>query len=399
MSLSLLWTLLLLILVASYLSGYRKAKLQAVVASKPLQSLPFYHGLYVGLWALVPALCLFLIGSLLSFSQLLPSFHWGVTALSLLGALYAWQRVSPIFNARKVIERWIKSILFLSAGFAVLITFAIALSMILESIRFFSFVPITDFLFGLRWSPGVLSPETQVGYFGIVPLLVGTTMVTLIAMIVAIPAGLFSAIYLSQYAPARIRSFAKPLLEVLAGIPTVVYGFFALVAMAPLLQIIGQNLGLSIAAESALGIGLVMGIMIMPYIASLSDDILRAVPIDMLDGSLALGATHSESIKRVILPTALPGIMASILLAISRAIGETMIVVMAAGYSANLSANPLEAVTTVTVQIVSLLTGDQEFDSPKTLAAFALGLTLFIITLFLNVIALRIVRRYQEQYE
>ena len=399
MSLSLLWTLLLLILIASYLSGYRKAKLQAVVASQPLQSLPFYHGLYVGLWALVPAICLFSIGSLLNFPHLFPTFHWGITTLSLLGALYAWQRVSPIFNARKVIERWIKSILFLSAGFAVLVTFAIALSMILESIRFFSFVPITDFLFGLRWSPGVLSPETQVGYFGIIPLLVGTTMVTLIAMVVAIPAGLFSAIYLSQYAPARIRSFSKPLLEVLAGIPTVVYGFFALVAMAPLLQIIGQNLGLSIAAESALGIGLVMGIMIMPYIASLSDDILRAVPIDMLDGSLALGATHSESIKRVILPTALPGIMASILLAVSRAIGETMIVVMAAGYSANLSANPLEAVTTVTVQIVSLLTGDQEFHSPKTLAAFALGLTLFIITLFLNVIALRIVHRYKEQYE
>jgi phosphate transport system permease protein len=232
-----------------------------------------------------------------------------------------------------------------------------------------------------------------------VPLFTGTLLVSAIAMFVAVPIGLMSAIYLSEYAPRRVRSLAKPVLEVLAGIPTVVYGFFAALTVAPLIRGLGESLGLPVASESALAAGLVMGVMIIPFVSSLSDDVINAVPQSMRDGSYALGATRSETVRRVIIPAALPGIVGGILLAVSRAIGETMIVVMAAGLTANLTANPLASVTTVTVQIVTLLTGDQEFDSAKTLAAFALGLTLFLVTLTLNVIALHIVRKYREQYE
>lgn len=294
---------------------------------------------------------------------------------------------------RRYMENMVRGLLLFCAVLAVLVTFAIALSLIYESIKFFRQVPIVDFLLGTRWSP------SGVGYYGAIPLLTGTFLITGIAMLIAIPAGLMSAIYLSCYANHRTRDVVKPLLELLAGIPTVVYGFFALVAVSPLLQGLGQSVGLSIAAESALGVGLVMGFMIIPYIASLSDDILTSVPKVLKEGSLALGATYSESIKRVIVPAAFPGIMASFLLAMSRAIGETMIVVMAAGYSARMTVNPLDAVTTVTVQIVSLLTGDQEFSSPRTLAAFALGLMLFVITLALNMIAMRIVRHYRDKYD
>jgi len=244
--------------------------------------------------------------------------------------------------------------------------------------------------------------EDQVGSsgaFGAVSLFVGTLLISAIAMLVAVPVGLMSAIYLSEYASRRFRAWAKPLLEVLAGIPTVVYGFFAAITVAPLLRNLGETLGLSVASESALAVGLVMGVMIIPFVSSLSDDVINAVPQTMRDGSYGLGATRSETIRQVIIPAALPGIVGSVLLAVSRAIGETMIVVMAAGLSARLTVNPLEAVTTVTVQIVTLLVGDQEFDSPKTLAAFALGLMLFITTLCLNIIALHIVRRYREQYD
>ena len=237
------------------------------------------------------------------------------------------------------------------------------------------------------------------GAFGAVPLFAGTLLVSAIAMLIAVPIGLMSAIYLSEYAPRRVRSLAKPVLEVLAGIPTVVYGFFAALTVAPFIRDLGHTVGLDVSSESALAAGLVMGIMIIPFVSSLSDDVINAVPQSMRDGSYALGATQSETVKRVIIPAALPGIVGGILLAVSRAIGETMIVVMAAGMSANLTWNPLESVTTVTVQIVTLLTGDQEFDSAKTLAAFALGLTLFAVTLTLNVIALHIVRKYREQYE
>jgi len=237
------------------------------------------------------------------------------------------------------------------------------------------------------------------GAFGAIPVFAGTAMISGIAMLVAVPLGLMSAIYLSEYAHKSFRSLAKPLLEILAGIPTVVYGFFAALTVAPFIREIGVTFGLDVSSESALAAGLVMGIMIIPFVSSLSDDVINAVPQAMRDGALALGATKSETIKQVVIPAALPGIVGGVLLAVSRAIGETMIVVMAAGLAANLTANPLQAVTTVTVQIVTLLVGDQEFDSPKTLAAFALGLVLFIVTLFLNIIALYVVRKYREQYE
>lgn len=244
--------------------------------------------------------------------------------------------------------------------------------------------------------------EDQVGSsgaFGAIPVFTGTLLITLIAMCVAVPIGLMSAIYMSEYASKKFRNIVKPILEILAGIPTVVYGYFAALTVAPFIRNTGEYFGLNVASESALAAGLVMGIMIIPFVSSLSDDVINAVPKSLRDGSFAMGATHSETIKKVVLPASLHGIIGSVLLAVSRAIGETMIVVMAAGLTANLTANPLQAVTTVTVQIVTLLVGDQEFDSPKTLAAFALGLVLFLITLALNIIALRVVRKYREQYE
>ena len=271
-----------------------------------------------------------------------------------------------------------------------------------ESIQFFRKVPFFDFVFGLEWSPQTAIREDQVGSsgsFGAVPLFVGTILISLVAMIIAVPIGLMSAIYLSEYASLNVRTIAKPALEILAGIPTVVYGFFAAITVAPVLRDFGESVGLDIASESALAAGAVMGIMIIPFISSIADDVISAVPQSMRDGSLAMGATHSETVKRVVIPAALPGIVGGILLAMSRAIGETMIVVMAAGLAANLTVNPLDAVTTVTVQIVTLLTGDQEFDSAKTLAAFALGLMLFVVTLMLNIFALQIVKKYREQYE
>jgi len=290
----------------------------------------------------------------------------------------------------------------LCASIAILSTVGIVFSVIFESIRFFESVPPSDFLFGTKWSPQTSIRADQVGSsgsFGAIPLFVGTLLISAIALIIAVPLGLMSAIYLSEYASNRVRAVAKPTLEILAGIPTVVYGFFAALTVAPFLRDIGESIGLSVASESALAAGSVMGIMIIPFVSSLSDDVLSAVPQVMRDGSYGMGATKSETIRQVVIPAALPGIVGGVLLAASRAIGETMIVVMAAGLSAKLTINPLEAVTTVTVQIVTLLTGDQEFDSPKTLAAFALGLGLFVITLLLNFVALHIIRKYREQYE
>lgn len=307
----------------------------------------------------------------------------------------------PISASTKMLNKAVCVALRLAAITSILITIAIVFSVLLESIRFFKIVPLSDFLFGLQWSPQMALRADQAGSsgaFGAVPLFLGTLLITAIAMLVAIPVGLFSAIYLSEYAARSTRNFLKPALEVLAGIPTVVYGYFAIVFVSPMLKIIGDSVGLDVASESALAAGLVMGIMIIPFISSLSDDIITAVPRALRDGAYALGATQSEAIKNVLLPAALPGIVGAILLAVSRAIGETMIVVMAAGMSANLTANPLQAVTTVTVQIVSLLVGDQEFDSPKTMAAFALGLALFCVTLALNIIALRTVKRYRKLY-
>jgi len=285
---------------------------------------------------------------------------------------------------------------------AVLVTLGIVFSLIAETVRFFERVSVGEFLFGIHWSPQTALRADQVGSsgsFGAVPIFAGTLLITAIAMAVAVPVGLMSAVYMTFYASSRVRAFAKPLLEVLAGVPTVVYGFFAALAVGPTIRQIGGAIGLDVASESALAAGLIMGVMIIPFVSSLSDDSITAVPEALRDGSFGLGATRSETIRQVILPAALPGIVSAFLLAASRAIGETMIVVMAAGLAANLTANPLETVTTVTVQIVTLLTGDQEFDSAKTLSAFALGLVLFCVTLCLNLTALYVVRRFREQYD
>ena len=320
----------------------------------------------------------------------------------LLGASVSLATIKKDLRARNLVEGIVRVILILCSGVAILTTLGIVLSVVFEALRFFQAVPFTEFVFGMEWSPQTAMRADQAGSsgaFGAVPVFVGTIVIASIAMLVAIPVGLLSAIYLSEYAGRRFRAWAKPALEILAGIPTVVYGFFAALTVAPLIRDLGQAVGLSVSSESALAAGLVMGIMIIPFVSSLSDDVIVAVPQSLRDGSLGLGATRFETIRYVIIPAALPGIVGGILLAVSRAIGETMIVVMAAGLSARLSFNPLEALTTVTVQIVTLLVGDQEFDSPKTLAAFALGLLLFFFTLVLNFIALRVVRRYREQYE
>lgn len=321
---------------------------------------------------------------------------------------FAYGRVSATYRARTYFERFVFVALVLCAGVAVLTTIGIVFSVLFETLRFF-FDPalkgrpsIPDFLFGLEWNPQAAMREDQGEIstaFGFVPLLTGTLLITTIAIAVAGPLGLFSAIYLAEYAGPKVRATAKPILEILAGIPTVVLGFFAALTVAPLIRGWGAQFGLDIASESALAAGLVMGMMLIPFISSLSDDVINAVPQSLRDGAYALGATKSETVTQVILPAALPGIVSAFMLAISRAIGETMIVVMAAGLAAHLTFNPLSDVTTITVQMKTILVGDQEFDSAKTLAAFALGFVLFFITMILNVIALIIVRRYREQYD
>ncbi len=450
---------MLLLSLAGYLIGTRRALFIAGQGAR-LNSLPGYHGLYVALWMLVPALVVMtawmllepqwadgiLTDKLAAITQAMAPHEiklllsdikaaargdiasqeldaalqamaadyaqWRqlsrlimLTVLSLLvaaGFFVARQRISPDLRARSLVERVAKWIMILASAIAILTTVGIVFSLLLETLRFFGKVPLLDFLFGLKWSPQTALRSDQVGAsgaFGMIPLFAGTLLITLIAMCVALPVGLFSAIYMSEYAGPRLRALVKPALEILAGIPTVVYGFFAALTVAPFFRDSGEALGLSVSSESALAAGAVMGIMIIPFISSLSDDVMNAVPQTLRDGSYALGATKSETILQVVIPAALPGIIGSVLLATSRAIGETMIVVMAAGLAANLTANPLNAVTTVTVQIVTLLVGDQEFDSAKTLAAFALGLMLFIITLCLNVLALKVVRKYREKYD
>jgi phosphate transport system permease protein len=325
-----------------------------------------------------------------------------VISVALLAGFVGWIRISPRLNARRQVEAVLRGFFFFCAGVAILTTAGIVFSVVFETIRIFDRVPFLEFFFGTSWSPQVALRADQVGAegaFGMIPLFTGTLLISAIALLVAVPIGLLSAIYLSEYANKHVRSTAKPIMEMLAGIPTVVYGFFAALTVAPFIADVASSIGLEASSQSALAAGLVMGVMIIPFVSSLSDDVINAVPQTMRDGSLALGATQSETMKKVIFPAALPGIMGGILLAASRAIGETMIVVMAAGLAANLTANPLETVTTVTVQIVTLLTGDQEFDSAKTLAAFALGAMLFIVTLLLNVLALKIVRKYREQYD
>lgn len=305
-------------------------------------------------------------------------------------------------NRSKTIEKLIMTIMMACSLIAVLVTIGIVASLIFEAINFFQRIPFLDFVTGVKWSPQTALRVDQVaaeGAFGVIPLFTGTLLISAIAMLVATPLGLASAVYLAEYAERRTRDWIKPMLEILAGIPTVVYGFFAALTVAPFIRWTGGSMGLEVASESALAAGLVMGIMIIPLISSLSDDVINAVPQALRDASLGLGATQAETIRKVILPAAIPGIAGSLLLAASRAIGETMIVVMAAGLAANLTANPLESVTTITAQIVALLTGDQEFDSAKTLSAFALGLLLFAATLSLNYASLRIVKKYREQYD
>lgn len=457
--LSIIALLLIAVFAIAYAAGRSRAVAVAGGNIHTLHSRPSYHGGYLALWATVPALLLLAAWAILSGSVIdeivlsrsadmvsgmtLPereafirdaraiafggivSFKdaakeaaaeqyrslqaIGTTVLAVLvavfvaaGLYWAWRQIAPAKRARHFVERTVMVVLVACSVVAILTTIGIVLSLIFESLRFFREVPIWDFLFGLHWSPQTALRADQVGgsgEFGAVPLFVGTALITFLAIAVAGPVGLLSAIYLSDYATPRLRAVAKPVLEILAGIPTVVYGFFAALTIAPFFRGTGEALGLSVSSESALAAGVVMGIMIIPFVSSLSDDVINAVPQALRDGSAALGATKAETIRKVILPAALPGIVSALILAISRAIGETMIVVMAAGLAANLTVNPLEAVTTVTVQIVTLLVGDQEFDSAKTLAAFALGLVLFFVTLILNIIALRVVQKYREQYE
>lgn len=458
-------TLILVIIALALVSYYFGRERSLAVAGGPpkilkLHSLPGYYGYYVAIWTLLPALGLVLlwliveprivvalvikglpeaqralspgelnllvnniqnlatgdvvsvnVDRILSDASARYQDYMGLSrrllatlaiGAALLGAMLSRRRITRRFEARNRVEQVISVLLIVASSVAILTTIGIVLSVLFEAIRFFREVPVSDFLFGLNWSPQTAIRADQVGSsgsFGAVPLFAGTLLITVIAMFVAVPVGLMTAIYLAEYSSRRIRAVTKPALEILAGIPTVVYGFFAALTVAPFVRSAGESMGLDVASESALAAGLVMGIMIIPLISSLSDDAINAVPSAMRDGALGLGSTRSETVIRVILPAALPGIVGGILLAVSRAIGETMIVVMAAGLAANLTANPFEAVTTVTVQIVTLLVGDQEFDSAKTLAAFALGLILFIATLGLNVIGLYVVRKYREQYE
>ncbi len=459
-------SLFLLILLGMVSWAYMQGKSKALkltggaTASTGLHSRPGYYGILTALWCLLPALLVFVLWMIFSGTiltalamktlppamqnlspdqtnllvndlrnlvaghvaardidpvlQLAADQYLGMERISrgalavvmfsaaLLFSRFLYGRISPEMRARNHVENIVKVALMLCSTLAVLTTVGIVISVLFESIRFFQQVPLTDFLFGLKWSPQMAMRADQSGSsgsFGAIPILAGTFMISGIALSVAVPIGLMSAIYLSEYAGRRVRAWAKPIMEILAGVPTVVYGFFAALVVAPFIRNSGELLGLSVSSESALAAGLVMGVMIIPFISSLSDDVINAVPQTMRDGSYGLGATKSETILNVVIPAALPGIVGGVLLAASRAIGETMIVVMAAGLSANLTANPLQAVTTVTVQIVTLLVGDQEFDSPKTLVAFALGLLLFLVTLVLNVIALYVVRKYREEYE
>ena len=441
--------------------GTRSSKAVRTAGAR-LHSLPHYYGLFAGLVAALPALALLVIlaiGDDIIFNRLALDFvpddvkagenykevivlaqiynvvnginfgeqpewvnaaaaawhGWEATsttlktvtvlALSLIGGMLAYRMVNPDFRSRNAVERIVMTILAASSAIAILTTIGIVFSVIFESMRFFALVPVSEFLFGTTWNPQFEGAERagsgQMGLatYGSVPLFAGTFLISVVALAVSVPVGLFSAIYLSEYATPRVRSLVKPLMELLAGVPTVVYGFFAALTVAPFIRASGMSLGLDVASESALAAGLVMGIMIIPFVSSLSDDVINAVPQALRDAAYGLGSTRSEAVRQVVLPAALPGIVAAVLLAVSRAVGETMIVVMAAGLAANLSLNPLDAVTTVTSQIVTILVGDQEFESAKTLSAFALALTLIIITLGLNFIALQIVKKYREQYE
>ncbi|MDC3127291.1 phosphate ABC transporter permease subunit PstC [Candidatus Pelagibacter bacterium] len=457
----LIFALIILFGLSSYYFGRSEARKLITTNKIKLNALPSYYGYYLGIWCGLPALIILSLWSLfeptiikmvilsnfsnveskdLFYEQTLSFFNGNFTGeltnnikiasekysslnaiaynskIALLASAvifstsYAYKRVKSNNRARDDVEVILKGLLFVSSLVAILTTIGIIVSLLFESIKFFSTINLFDFIFGTSWSPqrafvrdaSTITPEEYLELkdaFGSVPLFAGTAFIALIAMCVAVPIGLFSGIYLAEYASTKVRKYSKPIIEILAGIPTVVYGFFAALTVGPFFRTVGESLGLTVSSESALAAGLIMGVMIIPYVSSLSDDVINSVPQSLRDGSYAVGATKSETIKKVIIPAALPGIIGSILLAVSRAIGETMIVVMAAGLAANLTINPLESTTTITTQIVMILVGDQEFDSPKTQAAFALGLTLFIATLFLNYIALRVVKKYREKYD
>ncbi len=389
------WTIVasVVLTIAAFLAGQSRAAGMRMSSGVALHSLPSYHGMFLAAGAISGAIVAAIAAALVIGAQSIVMPVAAVVGAAIVaGVLYP--RINGEFRARNSFERFILFVLIACSGVAVLTTIGIVFSVLFETIIFFREVSPLSFLFGTQWSP-TSTPAS----FGFIPLLVGTFLITTIAIVVAGPLGLLSAIYMAEYAGPKLRSTLKPLLEILAGVPTVVLGFFAALTVAPLIRNAGESMNLAVASESALAAGLVMGMMIVPLISSLSDDIINAVPQSLRDGSYAMGATKSETIKRVVLPAALPGIVSAFMLAISRAVGETMIVVMAAGLAANLSVNPLAAVTTITVQIATLLVGDQEFDSAKTLSAFALGFVLFIFTLALNYIALRIVQKYREQYD
>jgi phosphate transport system permease protein len=452
-----LFGLLALAAVIAYFAASARARRRQAAATSKAHSRPLYHGINAAIWTVVPSLILLIVWLLAQnnivdmlvianfpgadqmtsaqrdliiseirqvaagnlFNQPSPEIvaaveqfrslermaMWAmaavVAALVALGAIAALRAIQHRFRARHSVERAATWFMVFASFVAIATTAGIVVSLVFEAMQFFARVPAAEFFFGTRWEPQIAIRADQVagqGAFGVLPVLFGTLVISALAMAVAVPVGIFSAIYLTEYAGPRFRAIAKPLLEILAGIPTIVYGFFAVLTVAPLVRNFGLSLGIESSPNSALAAGAVMGVMIIPFISSLSDDAFAAVPRAMREGSYALGATKGETIRKVLLPAALPGIVGGVLLALSRAIGETMIVVMAAGLIAKFTLNPFDSVTTVTVQIVTLLIGDTEFDNPKTLAAFALGLLLFVITLGLNLIALRTVRKYREKY-
>ena len=452
-------SLILLLGFSSYFFGRKKALV--IQSSQRLTALPKFYGYYLSIWCAVPALIIFALwsifepsivkslilsdydGQILTKNELqltytkikalaLGNYSGNITnfldnsankylqikgiadnakiviilSILIFSLSYAYKSIQNNNRMREPVEIFLKWLLFTASLAAVLVTIGIVFSLLFEAIRFFQAVQFFDFIFGTHWYPaktfvrdGQPDPELLKDAFGAVPLFAGTFFIAFIAMCVAIPIGLLSGIYLSEYSGRNVRKYAKPIIEILAGIPTVVYGFFAALTVGPFVKEIGNAMGLEVSAESALAAGAVMGVMIIPFISSLSDDVITAVPQNLRDGSYAMGATKSETIKKVIFPAALPGIVGSILLAVSRAVGETMIVVMASGLAANLTINPLESTSTITAQIVVTLIGDQQFGDPKTQSAFALGITLFLVTLFLNVIALSVVKKYREKYD
>jgi phosphate transport system permease protein len=451
--------IILLLALTSYLFGRKKAV--EIGSSNKLKALPQFYGYYLAIWSAAPALIAFCLWSIFEPTivktyilsdyvgneysdnavrliyekvRALEAGHFTgnitnalersaekyrsvleiasmakftiVLVLLVITLSFGYTQLIKNIPTREPTEKFVEYLLLFASFAAVMTTVGIIFSLLMQTLKFFQVVNLFDFLTGTHWYPaktfvrdGMPDPELLRDAFGAVPLFAGTFFIALIAMCVAIPIGLLSGIYISEYGSRKFRVYAKPTIEILAGIPTVVYGFFAALTVGPFLKSVGDSIGLEVSAESALAAGGVMGVMIIPFISSLSDDVMSAVPQNLRDGSFALGATKSETIKKVVLPAALPGIVGSILLAVSRAVGETMIVVMASGLMANITLNPLDSTSTITAQIVTILIGDQQFGDPKTQAAFALGMSLFVLTLLLNLIALGVVKRFREKYE